>query len=325
MWSHRSLVPPWARLVVSLVLGLLLVPSRAALAQEAADTAEPPGYAAMIDAALAEFQASRWAEARALFQRAHESYPNARTLRGIGMASFELGDYAAAIEALEGALGSTVRPLTEDQRTQVSALLERARALIGHYVVPPAPEGVRLSVDGVLTRPEGDWPRTEGRLTLAVGSHEIVLRDGDGRTARARITVRGGEDTRLDIVPPGAEVAGSTGGGEASNDPGPWILAGAGAGLALVGAILYGVGASDIAAVNNAPAGTEWSSVSGVYDTAPVLTGAGIAALIAGGSMVVIGVGWGLAGALSSDGGERRRARVGLEIRPLGLVLRGSF
>jgi hypothetical protein len=340
MRSHRSLVPTWTRLARSFVLGVLGLPLGIALvalgialvvlvprpvrAQETSDSTEPPGYAALLDGALAEFQASRWAEARALFQRAHESYPNARTLRGIGMASFEMADYPAAIEALEGALTSEVRPLTEEQRTQVSALLERARALIGHFVVPAAGEDVRLSVDGVLTRPEGDWPRTEGRLALGVGSHEILLRDSDGRTARVRLSVRGGEDTRLDVVPPGSEIAGSTS-SDAASDPGPWILAGAGAALVLTGAILHGVGASDIAAVNSAPAGTEWSSVSGVYDTAPVLTGTGIAALVAGSTMVVIGVGWGLAGALSSDGGDRRRARARLELRPTGLVLRGSF
>jgi hypothetical protein len=190
--------------------------------------------------------------------------------------------------------------------------------------VPAAEQDVRLSVDGVLTRPEGNWPSTEGRLALSVGSHEIVLRDGDGRTARARITVRGGEDTALDILPPGSVDEGGSP-SDGAGDPGPWILAGAGAALALTGAILYGVGASDIAAVNNAPAGTEWSSVSGVYDTAPVLTGSGIAALIAGSTMVVVGVGWGLVGALSSSGGDRRRADVRLELRPLGVSLRGTF
>jgi hypothetical protein len=326
MRSHRSVVPTWTRLAASVfgLLALCLCAAPGAFAQEASDAAEPPGYAAMIDAALAEFQASRWAEARALFQRAHETYPNSRTLRGIGMASFEMADYPAAIEALEGALASDVRPLTEEQRTQVSALLERARALIGHFVVPAAGTDVRLSVDGVLTRPEGDWPSTEGRLALGVGSHEIVLRDSDGRTARVRLTVRGGEDTRLDVVPPGTEVAGGSS-SDAASDPAPWILAGAGAGLALAGAILYGVGASDIAAVNAAPAGTEWSSVSGVYDSAPILTGSGLAALVAGSTMVVIGVGWGLAGALSSGGGDRRRAGVRLEVQPTGLSLRGSF
>ncbi len=308
------------------ILSALLLSSLpcATRAQEAAETeqAEPPEYAALIDGALSEFQASRWVEARALFERANASFPNARTQRGIGMASFEMGDYAAAIHALEAALASDVRPLTEEQRTQVDALLARARALVGHFTVPPASDDVRLSVDGVSMRPEGDWPRVAGRIALGVGTHEIVLRDRDGRTSRQRLAVRGGEDVTLDIVPPGSEAGGGSGGAGGRDEPAPWIVAGVGAGLAIAGAILYGVGASDIAAVNSTPAGTEWSSVAGVYDSAPILTGAGLAALLTGSAMVVVGVGWGLERALS---GGSSSSQTRLRIAPLGLSIEGSF
>lgn len=287
-----------------------------------AEPAEPPEYAAMIDGALTEFQAGRWAEARALFDRAHATFPNARALRGIGMASFEMADYPAAIAALDGALQSTVRPLTDEQREQVSALLVRARALIGRFTVPAAAADVRLSVDGVVTAPEGGWPANEGVIVLGVGAHEIVMRDRDGRTARARVTVRGGEDTAIEIVPPGTATAGGGGTGGASSDPGPWILAASGAALAIGGAILYGVGASDIAAVNVAPRGTEWSSVAGVYDRAPILTGVGLASLVTGSTLVIVGIAWGLDQVLSQPAG---RSRSRLRLSPTGLVLEGSF
>jgi hypothetical protein len=305
-------------LAAALVASLFVSGGSARAQESGTDPAEPPEYAALIDGALAEFQASRWAQARALFERAHASFPNARTLRGIGMASYEMADYPAAIVALEAALGSAVRPLTDEQRTQVTTLLERARALVGWFTVPAAAADVRLSVDDVSTRPQGDWPSSPARLALSVGTHEIVLRDRDGRTARTRITVRGGEDTTLDIVPPGA----GTEGGSNEGDPAPWIVSGVGAAVAIAGAILFGVGSSDIAAVNAAPAGTEWSSVAGVYDSAPILTGTGLAALIAGSAMVVVGVGWGLDRLLSSSG-EARRTRV--RLAPTGLVLEGWF
>jgi len=75
----------------------------------------------------------RWQEARALFQQAHEEYPNARTLRGIGMAAFEMRDYVGAYRALMQALASEERPLTRRQRRATQALLEETRAFIGRF------------------------------------------------------------------------------------------------------------------------------------------------------------------------------------------------
>src|SRR5690606_31703511 len=58
----------------------------------------------------------------------------------------------------------------------------------------------------------------------------------------------------------------------------PWIVLGVGGAVAIVGAILLGVGYADIAAID-AARDVPFSSVSGAYDTAPVLTGTGWAAL----------------------------------------------
>jgi hypothetical protein len=309
----------------SLALALVLVPAMAtgAAAPAAAQEADPPEYAGLIDGALAEFQAGRWAEARALFQRAHAILPNARTLRGIGMAAFEMADYPAAADALEDALASEARPLTDEQREQVTTLLGRARLLIGRFVVPAASEDVRLSVDGVVTTPGGGWPASAGVIELGVGTHEVVMRDRDGHTSRVRVVVRGGEETGLELSPPsGATSSGSSQGGEGGGgDVTPWILAGVGAGVAIAGGVLYGVGAADITRVNNSTVGTEWSSVSGVYDSAPILTGVGLAALIGGLGVAVVGVGWGIAEAGSSDEGPRARVRLG----PLGASVEGRF
>jgi len=64
--------------------------------------------AATMDA-VAEYEAGHYQEARALFRQAHEKSPTARTLRGIGMASFELRDYVEATRALTASLRD-VRP-----------------------------------------------------------------------------------------------------------------------------------------------------------------------------------------------------------------------
>ncbi|GAB4195632.1 MAG: hypothetical protein OHK0013_02030 [Sandaracinaceae bacterium] len=279
---------------------------------------ESPEYARTIDAAVAEFQAGRWAEARALFQRAHGISPNARTLRGIGMAAFEMADYPGAVDALEAALDSEVRPLTAEQRVQVGELLGRARALVGRLVVPVAAEGMRLSIDGVAVDVPGGWPESEGVILLGVGAHEVVLRDRDGHTARTRVVVRGGEDATLEIASPGAPASARNGG---DADPAPWIVAGIGAGLAIAGGVLYGVGAAEIARVDGASRGTPWSSVAGVYDSAPVMTGLGLGALIAGLGAAVVGTGWGIASLASSPSD----ARATLYLRPTGLGVEGSF
>jgi tetratricopeptide (TPR) repeat protein len=57
-----------------------------------------------INSALSAFENGRWAEARSDFRRAHELDPTARTLRTIGMCSFNLGDYIDAVQSLEAAL-----------------------------------------------------------------------------------------------------------------------------------------------------------------------------------------------------------------------------
>src|SRR5438270_7301880 len=117
-----------------LALGLsVLVAANQAFAAPAAgapDPAETSQYRAMLNEAVSEYDARRYEEARALFRRAHELSPNARTLRGIGMASFELREYVEALRALEGSLVEQRRPLTAPQRQQVEGLLERTRAFV---------------------------------------------------------------------------------------------------------------------------------------------------------------------------------------------------
>src|SRR5688500_11195422 len=124
------------------LLSIVLLASPAH-AQEA-----PAAYRPLIDDAVREFSEGHWEEARALFRRAHDLYPNARTLRGIGMASFELRDYLSALRALRESLTDRRQPLTAEQRSRVDELLDRTRAFIATYRVR-APSGATIIVDGV--------------------------------------------------------------------------------------------------------------------------------------------------------------------------------
>jgi hypothetical protein len=196
MIAGRAAHLGWALAV--LVASLASIPADLVRAQDG-EPAPPPSYTPLVDGAVAEFSAGRWAEARALFRAAHEVHPNARTLRGIGMSSFELRDYPDAVRSLEAALHATARPLTDEQRAQVEQLLARARAFVGRFVVPAAPAGAHLYVDGTGVEPGDGWPASAAPILLGLGAHTITIRDAHGRGAEAHVEVRGHEDAPLDI------------------------------------------------------------------------------------------------------------------------------
>jgi hypothetical protein len=123
--------------VLSAVLCGTLGPASESAAQAPAATAAPAGYDALYEQATNELATGNWAGARALFAQAHELYPNATTLRGLGVAELELGQHERAATLLERALGSSVRPLSPALRAQTEAALARARG--GAPAPAPAP------------------------------------------------------------------------------------------------------------------------------------------------------------------------------------------
>src|SRR4051812_20518281 len=156
-----------------------------ALAQDPSDTAQ---YRSLLEEAVGEYDARRYEEARALFRRAHDLSPNARTMRGIGMASFELREYVEALRALEGALVDKRRPLTSQQRQQVEGLLDRTRAFVGRFVVRLSPKETLLRVDGAPVTLEPD-----GTLLLSFGRHSVVAEAPGSMPENRDIYVIGGE------------------------------------------------------------------------------------------------------------------------------------
>jgi hypothetical protein len=184
---------------VLLVL-LAVIPSRVS-AQPAPEGAtptespEPAGYREAIDEAIAEHSAARYAEARALFTRAHALQPSARTLRGIGMTEFELRNYVEAARLLQEALISNVRPLEGELRTATEALLERTRGFIGRYTLTLTPADLQLYVDGGPARIEAD--RT---LALTVGDHSLHAKAQGYVPVSHTLRVNGGEALQLNIA-----------------------------------------------------------------------------------------------------------------------------
>jgi hypothetical protein len=115
-----------------------------------------------------------------LFERAHAIDPTARTLRTIGMSAFNQGDLVAALQNLEAALVDTRKPLTDEQRTHVLGLIDRANREVGRYRLRLSPQGATLLVDGRSPALIG-----ADELVLLPGPHELRL-SAPGYATQAR-------------------------------------------------------------------------------------------------------------------------------------------
>jgi hypothetical protein len=186
-----------ARLPAAL-MALLLASAGAATARAADDDQTP--VSVLIGDAVAEYDAGHFQEARALFRQAHERSPTARTLRGIGMASFEMRDYVEATRALTASLRDQRRPLTSEQKRHAEALLARAHTFVGRFNVKLKPAGASLFVDGHPAELE-----PEGVLLLGFGRHQLSLRCASCSPSEKdeEVNVSGGEhkDIELTLAP----------------------------------------------------------------------------------------------------------------------------
>jgi hypothetical protein len=151
-------------------------------------------YKRVLQEAMAEYERSNWAEARALFQAAHEMQPTARTLRAIGMCAFEEKAYVMAIAYLGQALSDTRKPLTADQRKQTEDALWRAREFVAKYRLVVTPSHAALLVDGHAPSLE------EGKLLLDPGTHKLSFSADGYDTVEHSVSVRARETGELSIA-----------------------------------------------------------------------------------------------------------------------------
>jgi hypothetical protein len=195
-----------------------------AQAQAQPQAQDHPQVRALVAEAVAEYEARRYQEARALFRRAYDMAPSARTLRGIGMASFELREYVQAMRALQAALAEQRRPLTAEQRKHVEGLMERTAAFVGRFTISLAPKEAILKVDGQVPDLEPD-----GTLLLSFGVHTASA-EAPGHTPQGReLKVIGGETQELVFhlrsvetgAVPVAGMAAGTGAGAGGASPPP--------------------------------------------------------------------------------------------------------
>jgi tetratricopeptide (TPR) repeat protein len=159
-----------------------------ASAQQHDDSSE---YRRAIDAALQEYNAGNFAEAQALFERAHVIRPSARTLRGLGMTYFELKKYVRARETLQAALDDARQPLTAAQRREAQELLERTATYIGTLRVHATPETASVLLNG---------EPIEGEISLELGEYELTLRAPGHRDLNRQVSIEGGKQRTLTLA-----------------------------------------------------------------------------------------------------------------------------
>jgi hypothetical protein len=293
MKASRALLAPRAvfRLLRALDLRLILLAlsllacaalsalATPASAQQAASL--PPGYTELIDEAVAEATRANFLEARALFARAHALYPNARTLRGLGMMSYELRSYAESVSYYEQALTSNERPLDADLRRDAEGQLNRARRFVAELKFALTPPATRVSVDGAPAQ-----LGASGLLRLDPGQHTLSFEAAGYRSETRSLNVRGGESLVWTIMLPLAGSSQAVQPGEPDADaapvaPGakrddkprslvrnPWLWTG----VALaVGAIAAGVAVAvtrdDKKTVQEAPTRSQQTPAEGVIFT----------------------------------------------------------
>ena len=218
----------WLRCAVAACAVWVSIHGGPACAQDGAH--DSPEYRRLIRRAVGAFDRGQWAQARGLFERAHEVNPNARTLRGAGMSAFELGDYREAIRLLRASLAESRRALEPEQRADAESLVERARGLVGAYSVRIAPADAQLFVDGIEAQLD-----ERGRVILDIGEHTMSARLDGYLPAERTLRVHGGENESialdLDPEPPASR-------GLVISDSAIALFVGAGASL-LAGVVAY--------------------------------------------------------------------------------------
>jgi hypothetical protein len=175
-----------------LTLGFLCICSLAR-----AEDNVPPGYVEAVNQALSELEANNLPEALTEFQRAHAMYPNARSLRGMGMVEFDMRDYQSSARHLQEALSSSVKPLSAKMRTETETLLSRALRYLGEIRIVTDPANATILVDGSPAQ-----PRSDGSLLLNVGGHTFEVRAAGRLTETRSLQVGGGDKRQISITLP---------------------------------------------------------------------------------------------------------------------------
>jgi hypothetical protein len=315
------------RWLVLLAVAWLQGLAPAAALADSASSAAQASYQEQIRRALQEYELGHWNEAKAFFAEAHAMQPSARTLRGLGLTSYELRDYVAAIGYATRALADNVRPLTEEMLKEMRGILEQSEHFVGHAHLVLEPKSAIVRVDGKAAVVEAD-----GRLLLNPGSHELVSQAPGFESAARTVQTESGDNLEVELTlrpaslaAPGSnatlgasttsEVAATTHASVA-----PWVVVGIAGAVTVTGVVLLALSMSDISSVENARKGSSWSDVKSANDSAPTLSAIGLVMLGTGVAGVAAGLAWKF-----WPRKTEREASAALHVVPGGVRLAGTF
>ena len=288
-----------AALALAIAIGTApLAPIYAQGEPEQAAALNSPEYKEQIRQALEEYGLGHWTEARVFFSNAHAIAPNARTLRGLALVSFESRRYVETVSYAERAFANSIQPLTPEMQRELRELTDQSRKFVAHVAIVSDPPGAELAIDGQAVVRADD-----GVILLDAGAHELVASAPGYETHTRTLQLQGGTETRFDIAltprpvaltPPPSEAPTPAPLAEPAPARGspsiaPWILIGTSAALAAGGGVLLAIASADKSAVENSKPGTSWSEIRGSYERAPTffafgwtLLGVGVAGLAGG-------------------------------------------
>ena len=295
---------------------------------QAGDSSE---YEQLVDKGIAEYRAGHWEESRSLFEQAHAINPNARTLRGLGLAAYEGRDYVACIEYLEEALADSRKPLTDKQRPALEKVIAEASSFVGRFTLQLEPANATLEVDGYEAKAKS------GVLLLNAGDHELVASAAGYRRLTRHIAVRGGRSGTLELVLE-SESAPQLGGearptdhppppypaSESASTVGPIITMSAGGALLVGAGITALLAASDYDALEDGCANASACdpSLESKADRGETLQVASYVLLAAGTLTAAAGLTWLL---LADDGEQPAPVALGCDARGCRGALRMAF
>jgi hypothetical protein len=200
-----SISPVFVSALVSACLWLAPLSTQVAAQSknaQASDSVESE-YKRLLDQALSEFRLGNWTEARALFERAHEISPSARTLRAMGLSAFEEKSYAAAIAYLTAGLSDQRRPLSPEQRKEADDAIKRSLNYVAQYELEIVPGDVEATV-----RVDSREPIVlDGRLLLDPGKYALEVSAEGYEISRKDVVARPREKLklRIELAPRGSD------------------------------------------------------------------------------------------------------------------------
>lgn len=250
---------PWlmaCSLAVLLPLLVVVSPVAAQSAPEASEPAAAPAASAPAgsptDDAKKEasgrfrrgvelFQEGAYRAALVEFDKAYATAPDYRLLYNIGQTKLQLQDYLGATQSYERYLTEGGSEVSAARRDDVEKQLEALRERVGRIAITANKDGAEVFIDDLQV---GVTPMS-ATVSVNVGQHRVYAKARDGATDTEVIDVAGGElkQVALELTTP--EVAIVVGNqeeyqpltGMQKGAIGAW----AGAGVAVIGAVVLGV------------------------------------------------------------------------------------